>query len=213
MASVISSSQDSTLPSKAEWCFECYRGLAGTPIKEAKFRILCQRCDRSLYLCENHVDAMKCPGCGPLAQLSRFPASNVSPSTAATDDVAFGLLKDARIEGLDTWLASLSLDKYLQAAILWCHEEGASSLQEIFKNWEQLADALSLKPLEKTRMSQDPRCIPPKASIPPSTPGLFGRDADDWDDDWHDDVRSGSGGDLGMGWDDVSPDHGCWLWW
>ncbi|CAJ1350042.1 unnamed protein product [Effrenium voratum] len=165
MATVISS-QDSTLPSKAEWCFECYRGLAGSPIREAKFRILCRRCERSVYVCEAHVDATKCPGCGPSAHLSTIPASNVSPSTAASDDVAFGLLKDARIEGLAAWLAALSLEKYLPAAILWCHEQGASSLQEVTKNWEQLADALFLKPLEKARMSQDPKCQLPPSSIP-----------------------------------------------
>ena len=54
--------------------------------------------------------------------------------------------------------------------------------------------------------------MPAKGIHSPKHSGLFfgRRDADDWDDDWHDDVRSGgSGGDLGMGWDDVSPDHGA----
>lgn len=44
-----------------------------------------------------------------------------------------------------------------------------SSLQEVFRNWEQLADALDLKPLGRTRMSQDPRC-PARAEFPESLP-------------------------------------------
>ena len=158
MATVISS-QDSTVPSKAEWCFECYRGLsAGNRVKEAKFRIVCESCAGSLYLCEEHAVNVNCPGCGPGTFLRRVPASNISPSTATTGDVAFGLLRDAKIEGLETWLSSLSLSKYLPAAILWCHEEGASSLEEVIKNWEQLANDLLLKPLERKRMSEHPSC-------------------------------------------------------
>jgi len=85
-----------------------------------------------------------------------------------TGDAAFGLLEVAGIEGLDAWLTSFSLDRYLPDTILWCYEEGVSSLQEVFKNWEQLADALNLKRLGRTRMSQDPRC-PARAEFPPGS--------------------------------------------
>jgi hypothetical protein len=85
-----------------------------------------------------------------------------------TGDAAFGLLEVAGIEGLDAWLTSFSLDRYLPDTILWCYEEGVSSLQEVFKNWEQLVDALNLKPLGRTRMSQDPRC-PARAEFPPGS--------------------------------------------
>lgn len=158
--STVRSSQDSTLPSKAEWCFECYRHLPDIPLKEAKFRILCHGCEKSLYLCEDHADAARCPKCPPTTRCSKIPASNISPTTVPSDDVAFGLLRDAQIEGLENWLKSLSLQKYLLSAIVWCHDNGASSLQEVIANWQQLADELCLKPLEKKRMSEDPRCRP-----------------------------------------------------
>ena len=85
------------------------------------------------------------------------PASMFSAPTSAAsfDDLQFGLLKDAKIHGLDQWLASMSLQKHLQAAILWCHEEGAVSMKEVSENWQDLAEALNLKPLEKKRMERE----------------------------------------------------------
>lgn len=155
MAASVISSQGSTLPHRGEWCFECYAGLQqGRPVKEAKFKITCDKCHGSMYGCEDHSALIKCPACGPGVYMHQNPASCYSASTTTSDDVAFGLLSDAKINGLEGWLASLSLQKYVHAAVLWCHEQGASSLQEVFEHWTDFAEALSLKPLEKDRVSK-----------------------------------------------------------
>ena len=89
--------------------------------------------------------------------MSMAPESTFSAPTSTTsvDDLQSGLLKDANIPGLREWLASMSLEKHLPAAILWCHEQGAVSMKEVSENWQDVAEALNLKPLEKKRMERE----------------------------------------------------------
>lgn len=59
-----------------------------------------------------------------------------------------------RIEGLERWLQALSLQRYASKAAQWCTHMGAISVEEIEENWEDLAEALKLKPLERKRLAK-----------------------------------------------------------
>ncbi|CAE8616797.1 unnamed protein product, partial [Polarella glacialis] len=58
------------------------------------------------------------------------------------------------VGGLLEWLQKLSLQKYSAAATVWCTDMGAVSLQEVEESWEDFAEALALKPLERKRLAK-----------------------------------------------------------
>lgn len=91
------------------------------------------------------------------------PASLAVDSTAGTTSsgcggpvapAASGACMEGAVEGLGDFLRSMSLRKYEEQASAWCIEMGAVSLAEVFENWEALADALALKPLERKRLAK-----------------------------------------------------------
>jgi len=55
-------------------------------------------------------------------------------------------------QDLAKFFESARLDKYLPNAKEWSSEQGASSIEEIVENAEELGEALKLKPLEKKRL-------------------------------------------------------------
>ncbi|CAE7790467.1 unnamed protein product [Symbiodinium sp. CCMP2456] len=55
---------------------------------------------------------------------------------------------------LEKFLESARLSKYMQAALDWCDEQGAASIEDIVENTDDFAEALSLKPLEKKRLAK-----------------------------------------------------------
>ncbi|CAE7695066.1 fhkD [Symbiodinium sp. CCMP2456] len=52
------------------------------------------------------------------------------------------------------WLASLNLLPYLDQAREWWIENGAIDLSEVLENWQDFADDLGLKPLERKRIEK-----------------------------------------------------------
>lgn len=58
----------------------------------------------------------------------------------------------AEITGLVEWLTELALEDYEKAAATWCKDMGAICLSEVLENAEELADYLSLRPLERRRL-------------------------------------------------------------
>eukprot|EP00928_Gymnodinium_smaydae_P010780 TRINITY_DN14062_c0_g2_i1.p1 TRINITY_DN14062_c0_g2~~TRINITY_DN14062_c0_g2_i1.p1 ORF type:complete len:890 (-),score=172.68 TRINITY_DN14062_c0_g2_i1:114-2783(-) len=52
------------------------------------------------------------------------------------------------------FLQGASLLKHLAPAMSWCTEMGAVSVDEILENWEDFADDLKLKPLERKRLEK-----------------------------------------------------------
>jgi hypothetical protein len=46
------------------------------------------------------------------------------------------------------------LNKYEEQALSWGEEQGCVSIQELMENQEALAEALSLKPLERKRLAK-----------------------------------------------------------
>merc|ERR1719453_2283221 len=58
------------------------------------------------------------------------------------------------LPGLPEWLTGLSLQKYGPQASGWCAEMGAVSIEEVEENWEDFADAMKLKPLERKRLAK-----------------------------------------------------------
>ncbi|CAK9056727.1 unnamed protein product [Durusdinium trenchii] len=60
--------------------------------------------------------------------------------------------EDCPVEGLEDWLLSISLHHYGPQAMEWCVEMGAVSIEEIKESWEDFAQDLRLKPLEKNRL-------------------------------------------------------------
>jgi len=59
-----------------------------------------------------------------------------------------------QIDGLVEWLVGLSLQKYEAQAAQWCADMGAVCLVEVEENWEDFAEAMSLKPLERKRLAK-----------------------------------------------------------
>mmetsp|Transcript_38353 Transcript_38353/g.88729 ORF Transcript_38353/g.88729 Transcript_38353/m.88729 type:complete len:410 (-) Transcript_38353:103-1332(-) len=53
---------------------------------------------------------------------------------------------------LEKFLEGARLSKYMQAALDWCDDQGAASIEDIVENADDFADALSLKPLERKRL-------------------------------------------------------------
>eukprot|EP00439_Symbiodinium_sp_Y106_P073949 s38_g14.t1 len=52
------------------------------------------------------------------------------------------------------WLAGLNLLPYLDQAQEWWIENGAINLSEVLENWQDFADDLGLKPLERKRIEK-----------------------------------------------------------
>jgi len=61
---------------------------------------------------------------------------------------------DDTVPGLLEWLEGVSLQKYATKAAEWCQEMGAVSLDEVEEAWEEFADGLALKPLERKRLQK-----------------------------------------------------------
>merc|ERR1712232_687835 len=66
-------------------------------------------------------------------------------------------------DGLWTWLEQLNLLKIADSvdtsgrydkALQWCDEMGAVFMQEVEEHWEELADVLELKRIERTRVAK-----------------------------------------------------------
>jgi hypothetical protein len=74
-----------------------------------------------------------------------------------TDDTELqaGEPKGETVAGLEVWLRGLQLQKYEAKAEEWCAEMGAVSMEEVTDNWEELAFALALKPLERKRLAKE----------------------------------------------------------
>jgi len=63
-----------------------------------------------------------------------------------------GYEEEIMAQDLVKFLESARLSKYGDTAQKWCDEQGASSIEEILENVEDLSEALQLKPLEKKRL-------------------------------------------------------------
>jgi len=55
---------------------------------------------------------------------------------------------------LEKFLEGARLSKYLEAALKWCDEQGAASIEDVVENVPELSEALSLKPLERKRLEK-----------------------------------------------------------
>merc|ERR1712060_628120 len=80
-------------------------------------------------------------------------ASQIARLQELTDTVK--LEQGTSIVGLGAWLRKHGLQRYEALAERWCMDMGAISVQEILENWEEFADALALKPLERKRLQRD----------------------------------------------------------
>merc|ERR1712032_384925 len=58
------------------------------------------------------------------------------------------------VSGLNEWLKDLKLASYMEAAKDWCSSMGAADLDEVKESWEDFADGLTLKPLERKRLQK-----------------------------------------------------------
>lgn len=107
------------------------------------------------------VDAREFTECGKqAAQLPNERTTNGyahnTPSAVKSSSPPDPSVPDlSPIEGLEDWLSSLSLLKYADRALAWCDEMGAVDVQEVKDNWEDFAEALGLKNLEKKRMQKN----------------------------------------------------------
>mmetsp|Transcript_122291 Transcript_122291/g.237842 ORF Transcript_122291/g.237842 Transcript_122291/m.237842 type:complete len:856 (+) Transcript_122291:73-2640(+) len=82
------------------------------------------------------------------------PPVAAAASTHAIEPSSLEPTHAEAVEGLADWLRGLSLQQYQERAIKWCQEMGALDVHEIEENWEDFADALSLKRLERNRLSK-----------------------------------------------------------
>mmetsp|Transcript_31512 Transcript_31512/g.91141 ORF Transcript_31512/g.91141 Transcript_31512/m.91141 type:complete len:345 (-) Transcript_31512:104-1138(-) len=60
--------------------------------------------------------------------------------------------EEGAILGLAAFMEQLSLSKHLHTAAVWIEEQGACNLEEVLENIEEFAEALPLRPLEKSRL-------------------------------------------------------------
>jgi serine/threonine protein kinase len=72
------------------------------------------------------------------------PLKSAKTSSSAADDV----------RGLREWLIGLSLEQYHAQALEWCNQIGAAHLSKIKEEWEDFAEWLPLKSLEKKRLEK-----------------------------------------------------------
>jgi len=72
------------------------------------------------------------------------------------------------VQELNEWLSKLRLSKYEQAALDWCHKMGAVELSEVKESWQDLADTLELKQLERKRMEKDVGAPAPQPAPAPA---------------------------------------------
>jgi len=81
------------------------------------------------------------------AETPQWPEeSEAQPSDPAKEEEA--------VPGLAEWLQSIHLHHYGPKAAEWCAEMGAVSTEEIKECWEEFAQDLGLKPLEKKRLEK-----------------------------------------------------------
>lgn len=52
------------------------------------------------------------------------------------------------------FLEGARLSKYLKQALEWCEAQGANSIEDIAENWEDFAEAMDMKPLERKRLEK-----------------------------------------------------------
>lgn len=59
-----------------------------------------------------------------------------------------------KLEELTLFLTDAGLEPYLDAAVAWCEQEGASFIYEISENFDDFAEVLALKRAEKMRLAE-----------------------------------------------------------
>jgi len=66
----------------------------------------------------------------------------------------------AGFEELSPWLKELNLEQYADKARAWCETNDACCLDQLLQHWEEFADSLELKKLERRRVQKefDKRC-------------------------------------------------------
>jgi serine/threonine protein kinase len=73
------------------------------------------------------------------------------------------------VPGLREWLRGLSLEQYYDRALEWCDEFGAAHLNEVQEEWEDFAQSLPLKNLERKRLERAMKSVPVSPVSPEST--------------------------------------------
>jgi len=87
---------------------------------------------------------------GSSAQTATNPKAAPNSGTSA----AGRFRSTCPVVGFEEWLAELALQRYQEKAIAWCGEMGAVSIEEVEECWEEFADQLALKPLERKRLAK-----------------------------------------------------------
>lgn len=116
------------------------------------------------YFCDECKPA-PLPGSPPAAPApqvaSAVPAApkGSAPPTAAAQKAsapasALAVPSVYNIAGLETFLQSINLGKYVPQVAKWCDEMGAVSLDELKENWRDVAEDLSMKNLERKRFEK-----------------------------------------------------------
>eukprot|EP00434_Breviolum_minutum_P035510 symbB.v1.2.031436.t1/scaffold3647.1/size52730/2 len=94
------------------------------------------------------------PAWGDEEPESSVTATNAAEMTGGRVSSEIPEDEDCPVEGLQEWLQSISLHHYGVQAAEWCVEMGAVSIEEIRESWEDFAQDLALKPLEKKRLQK-----------------------------------------------------------
>eukprot|EP00401_Gymnodinium_catenatum_P003154 CAMPEP_0117622902 /NCGR_PEP_ID=MMETSP0784-20121206/88377_1 /TAXON_ID=39447 /ORGANISM="" /LENGTH=914 /DNA_ID=CAMNT_0005426849 /DNA_START=69 /DNA_END=2809 /DNA_ORIENTATION=+ len=77
------------------------------------------------------------------------------------------------------WLAEMRLSHYLDSACTWWVQNGAATMDEVFENWEDFADDLDLKKLERKRIEKDVACRA-RGGASAVVPNLFRSELAEW---------------------------------
>lgn len=74
--------------------------------------------------------------------------------TGFSEETEASLEGEVLEQDLQRFLEGARLTKYLEAAMAWCEEQGAASIEDVIENAPDFAEALKLKPLEKKRLEK-----------------------------------------------------------
>mmetsp|Transcript_9503 Transcript_9503/g.21112 ORF Transcript_9503/g.21112 Transcript_9503/m.21112 type:complete len:650 (+) Transcript_9503:86-2035(+) len=84
---------------------------------------------------------------------------NIAGRSETSDGSRLSPPMGCKVADLREWLLQLSLEEYEAAAVKWCSEMGAVSLEEIAENIDDFADGVALKPIERQRVQKWSRSL------------------------------------------------------
>lgn len=124
---------------------DCYRDV-NDDVEEGEEDLVVEDLDGTIEIMEVSTK--------PPERLATNASSKIIPSPKTAEEMpkSRSIRNTCKIEALIEALESTELDGFVAAAIAWCEEQGAVNIKEVVEDFEEFADALALKKLERKRL-------------------------------------------------------------